>query len=296
MDAVDLRGGFDLLRMLRLTQASWSPTARWHVGDLAWERRLHGGPAAEWPTRLWLEGDVDRPVAWGWITRPDRFELVVGRSEDESLCLEVVDWAIGVVGDTAPLVATVTEDQAAIRAALARRGFTRTGAHGQHYLACDPGAVAPARAPGGFNVRPLQEGEDELVARVAVHVASWSSTTMTRDVYQRLQRTWPYRLDLDVVAELNRPDAAPQFAASCLGWLDVDHRVGELEPVGTDPAFRRRGLAAAVCAESVRRLHAAGASRAIVYCSADPDYAAPLALYRSLGFEPVTRTLELRRN
>ena len=54
-----------------------------------------------------------------------------------------------------------------------------------------------------------------------------------------LQTVWPYRADLDCVVEA--PDGS--LVAYCLAWLDDANRVGELEPVGTHPDYRRRGLA-----------------------------------------------------
>jgi ribosomal protein S18 acetylase RimI-like enzyme len=295
MYSVALRGQFDLLRMLRLTQLAWKPTARWHVGDLAWERRLLAGPATEWPTRLWL-GDGGQALAWGWIAPPNYFELVVDPANSEDLILAVIDWAIAQVGTDAPLTTTVTLDQEALRTAFERRGFVKAESAGFHYLACSPAEAEPVLADG-YILRELRGSEADLVARADVHIAAWDSKTMTTDVYRQLQRTWPYRADLDVVAEVpGAPDAPPVFAASCLAWLDEQNAVGELEPVGTHPAFRRRGLAAAVCSDAVRRLGALGATRAIVYATADPDRPGALALYRSIGFEEVTRAIDLRRN
>ncbi|MEV4051573.1 hypothetical protein AB0J55_10340 [Amycolatopsis sp. NPDC049688] len=48
---------------------------------------------------------------------------------------------------------------------------------------------------------------------------------------------WPYRAGLDWVAEASDG----RFAAQCLIWLDELNAVGELEPVGTLPEFRRTG-------------------------------------------------------
>ena len=50
-------------------------------------------------------------------------------------------------------------------------------------------------------------------------------------------QAWPYRSDLDCVVEA--PDGT--FAAYVLCWYDEDNGVGEFEPVGTHPDYRRRG-------------------------------------------------------
>jgi ribosomal protein S18 acetylase RimI-like enzyme len=56
--------------------------------------------------------------------------------------------------------------------------------------------------------------------------------------------------------------------------------VGEFEPVGVRPEFRRRGLGAAACAYALERLQAEGGRQAIVYCVSEPA----CALYAALGF------------
>jgi ribosomal protein S18 acetylase RimI-like enzyme len=101
-------------------------------------------------------------------------------------------------------------------------------------------------------------------------------------------RAWPYRADLDHVV------VAPNgsFAAFCLCWLDEQNAVGELEPVGTHPDHRRRGLATAVCSYALARLRDAGARTALVYSK--HGYGAT-ALYSGLGFRSVSRHLQYRR-
>ena len=98
---------------------------------------------------------------------------------------------------------------------------------------------------------------------------------------------WPYRTDLDCVVEA--PDGS--FAASCLAWLDEENGVGELEPVGTAPTFRRRGFASAVCRFALQRLREEGATQAIVYS----DTPEAKALYLSIGFREHARSRALRK-
>jgi GNAT superfamily N-acetyltransferase len=103
---------------------------------------------------------------------------------------------------------------------------------------------------------------------------------------------WPYRTALDWVVEA--PDG--RFAAQCLIWLDERNAVGELEPVGTLPEFRREGLARAVCLAALHAAHHAGAREAVVYPVINhPKSAGALPLYRDLGFRPYARTLTFTR-
>jgi mycothiol synthase len=71
-------------------------------------------------------------------------------------------------------------------------------------------------------------------------------------------------------------------ASACTIWFDPVNGVGLFEPVGTHPDFQGKGLGKAVMAEGMRRMKAAGMQRAIV--GFDPNNAAALALYTSIGF------------
>jgi ribosomal protein S18 acetylase RimI-like enzyme len=132
---------------------------------------------------------------------------------------------------------------------------------------------------------------DDLERRVAVHRAAWHPSRVTVESHRDVTSAYPYRPDLDCVVEA--PDGS--FAAYCLAWADEEIGVGELEPVGTDPRFARRGLAAAVCTFALVRLREHGARTAIVYARGDAAYPGPLRLYESIGFRAVMRSVTFRR-
>ncbi len=109
---------------------------------------------------------------------------------------------------------------------------------------------------------------------------------MTVESFTKLQTVWPYRANLDCVVEA--PDGS--LVAYCLAWLDEANGVGELEPVGTHPDYRRRGLASAVCRFALHRLQEEGATRAVVYSIAGTE---ATALYESIGLRQHTRSVQL---
>jgi predicted N-acetyltransferase YhbS len=90
---------------------------------------------------------------------------------------------------------------------------------------------------------------------------------------QELQKAPDYRreLDLYVIA----PDG--EFASFCIAWWDEHNRIAMLEPVGTVPEHRRKGLARAVVLEAIRRVAALGVEQVSV--------GSDQAFYLSLGFE-----------
>ena len=71
-------------------------------------------------------------------------------------------------------------------------------------------------------------------------------------------------------------------ASACTIWFDEGNGVGLFEPVATHPDFRGKGVGKAVMAEGMRHMKAAGMVSAIV--GFDPNNAAALALYASMGF------------
>jgi ribosomal protein S18 acetylase RimI-like enzyme len=260
--------------MQRLVQRIWSPACRYHVGDLAWEQNHRTGQNL--PTRLWEEGG--EVVAWGWFDSPGSLAVLVDPAWPK-LTNEVLDWAAGVSPE---FTITVLDAESQVIDALEQRGFTgQPGVNSYQSRSLDD--LPEPSLPDGFRARPIEPSD--LARRVAVHRAAWHPSKVTEDSYRDVMAAWPYRTDLDWVIEA--PDG--QFAAYCLTWLDSQNRVGELEPVGTAPAFRGRGLARAVCLAAMHALHHAGATAAVVYPVTFNHPAT--ALYQSLGFREYARTL-----
>jgi ribosomal protein S18 acetylase RimI-like enzyme len=237
--------------------------APWHIGDIAWQVRQHEGREGEWTIRLWVSDG--RTVAWSWL-KGDVLEHDV-HPQHPHLLDEIL-------AEPAARVAYAFEDDADGREALARHGFTKPG-EPMHFLACD--LAEPPELPSlpdGFRYRTVTAAD--VPERVSVHREVWAPSRVTESSYAQVRAEWPYRETLDCVVEA--PD--DRFAAYCLCWPDDDNRVGEFEPVGVRPEFRRRGLGAAVCAFAFKRLYDEGGRHVVVYCSTDPAR----ALYESLGF------------
>lgn len=144
--------------------------------------------------------------------------------------------------------------------------------------------------PDGFRLRTVEP--EDLSARVELHRTVWAPSRVTEASFRDVQGAWPYRPDLDCIAEA--PDG--RLAAYCLTWLDEANKVGEFEPVGTHPDFRRLGLGSAVCRFALRRLEEEGARRATVYAVVDPSNPGAKALYESIGFVETSRLLRYVRN
>jgi GNAT superfamily N-acetyltransferase len=150
----------------------------------------------------------------------------------------------------------------------------------------------------GYTLRQVASGETE--ARAACHRAAWSpppaTSKVTTAAYQRLVATPPYRPELDWVAV---PDGAGDdrgAMVACLTvWMDDATGVALLEPVGTVPEHRGRGLAGALSLAALHRARELGATTGLVCPRGDEDYPVPQRVYRGIGFRPVARTRTLQR-
>jgi mycothiol synthase len=122
------------------------------------------------------------------------------------------------------------------------------------------------------------QGEREAEARAAVLGAAFGAPAQP-ERYRQFMQAPGYVGDLDLVAVA--PDG--RFAAFAMGWVDTATKVGQFEPVGADPAFRRQGFARAVFLEGMRRMQAHGAEQVIVVVE-EAEQAAR-QLYESIGLK-----------
>lgn len=301
----DLVGPQGLLAMQRAVQRTWTPESRWHIGDLAWGRNAVPGQEQDWHTALW-EDDEGAVVAWGWAEMQSHLDLYVDPAHPE-LTSDVLVW-FEELATNSNISVTVLDAEAHLVAALERAAYRPIPQvpFFQHCLRDlrEP-PVAP-RLPAGYRVRAVLE--DEAERRAAAHRAAWrparigemlvppvdlgtTESRVTTTSYQAVMNTWPYRHDLDQVVEAS--DGT--LVAFALGWLDEVNRVGELEPVGTDPLHARRGLGSAVSLACLHAMRDAGATRAVVYPRGDSAYPVARQLYLGLGFRPVARTVTYGR-
>jgi ribosomal protein S18 acetylase RimI-like enzyme len=260
----------ELAAMQALTSRLWSHASGCHVGDLAWAAYQHEGRAPQWRTALWWPtGDL--AAAWGWLRVPARhLELAVDPGHAD-LAGTVLDWAD-------PVTVGALDAERHVVAALTERGYQPEPYLTYHHR--DLADLPPLpRLPDGYQLRSVTESD--AAERAAVHQAAWAPSRVTTASYRAVMHAWPYEPGLDWVV------ATPggRFAASCLSWLDAARGVGELEPVGTAPDHRGRGLAGAACLAALHALRGRGATEAVVY-TVDAGHPGAPALYRSLGFVP----------
>jgi ribosomal protein S18 acetylase RimI-like enzyme len=265
----------DLRLLQELCAETWrrlGPLAPVHVGDVAWWMYQRPNRLADATVQLWLENRACVAFAWNWLSKGD-LDFVV-HPERTELIDDVLEWA------DAPRVFTQESDVEKI-ARLEARGYRPLEGEASNHmvLALDVDVREPT-VPAGYRLRTVRRGD--LERRVAVHRAAFAPSRVVPASYARLQQEWPYRPDLDHVVE----GSDGSFAAFCLAWIDAENRAGLLEPVGTHPEHRRRGLATAVCSAAALHLRALGAEHVVI---GSIDGSDAERLYERIGFRTVTR-------
>ncbi len=139
-----------------------------------------------------------------------------------------------------------------------------------------PGPFPEIRVRKGFRLQSLEDEFDVRKVHRVMHRGFNHEGEPPEDELEsrRKKLSAPnFRRDLTIVAVA--PDG--NYVSFCGMWMDYVNHVCYVEPVATDPDFRRMGLGTAVVLEGVRRCGAEGAT--IAYVGSDQ------AFYKPMGFE-----------
>lgn len=275
--------------MQLLAQAIWRESPElvdMTMAELAYQGGMaKSAPPSRAPLRLWsLGGDC---VGWGWFFPPDVFEYAV-HPEHRSLLPEIFDWFDSEAPSEAVHRVAIRNADTAALTVVRDRGFVADPEHIwmrlNHRTLRE---IESPELPKGYRLRSVDDYDGDITKRVEVHQRSWAElgTRVSLDTYPGVMSTWPYRGDLDFVLETD--DGTP--AAFALGWYDEENRVGEFEPVGTDPRFRGQGLGRATLLLGMERFREIGAMEMIVASRGDAGHPGPSKLYESAGFRELSR-------
>ena len=150
-----------------------------------------------------------------------------------------------------------------------------------------PDPFPPIKVPAGFKLQSLADENDlykldRVLHRGFNHPGEPPPEGIAGK--QRMQSAPNYRKDLNIVTVA--PDG--RYASYCGMWQVPAHRLAYIEPVCTDPDFRRKGLGTAVVLEGIRRCALEGARVAMVG-SEQP-------FYLSMGFKKLFAINQWARN
>lgn len=158
--------------------------------------------------------------------------------------------------------------------------------------------------PPSHDIR-VRPGAAEVTVREVRSDSDWQSLTrLARADHEEAARregrvVWSHEVTAQMVTRKRLRSAdLPYFMASCAG-VDVAHscawvgtekeKVGMVEDLFTDPAFRHRGIATTLIAHAVAYTRGLGAGPVMIGAAADDT---PRVMYAALGFRPlfVTRS------
>jgi len=159
----------------------------------------------------------------------------------------------------------------ALNRVLAARGFVRKDDSAFGYLEYSFGEIPKAALPDGYTLQSMAEENDiekrrEIFGRGFNHEdpRDWPCAF----AYEELQRAPDYHKENDLVIVAPNGD----YAACAIVWHDDVNKVGHLEPLGTHPEHRRKGLAKAILCEGIRRLQGLGSTWMPMENGGEPFY------------------------
>ena len=243
--------------------------------------------------RIWKKSDetlcgfalVDLSV-WGL------FYLVNPSEEGRELEQEILSWAcnrashIGRGKSIALRCRRVRGDNPKRILDLERQGFRReSNRQGLRMVRRLDVPLDRPLIPQGFKIRHLS-GRDEVEACVTL-VNSAIPKATSAETHQRWIETPEYIPELDLIAVAD--DGT--FAAFCQSYYDPlelarsTRREGWTDPIGTAPAYRKKGLARAIVLEALWRLKSRGIEDAVLGVAGSNEVAQKL--YESIGYRAI---------
>ena len=131
--------------------------------------------------------------------------------------------------------------------------------------------------PSGYEIRSVDGSSDHVQLAAAMRLVFGHGEWLNAELYERITHYSFYKQDLDLVAVAK--DGT--FASFCTFRMDPVSRITSLEPVGTHPSHRLRGLAKALVFEGLRRAMAYDPT--LLYVEGANNIAAN-RLYDSVGY------------
>jgi ribosomal protein S18 acetylase RimI-like enzyme len=263
-------------------RAALDPRACMHLGDMYWTTRAsERDPTADaWVWERAGSQAAGSLAAFGWLDAPFHDDVAIdpvdGPPLDEALAfLEHQARAC----DRASIGLVVIDGDVAREEALRARGYVRGGDGNTRMWRQVEATPTVSAMPDGYQLLHV-ETDTDFEQRAFVECDAFGGAGFSGEAWRAFVDRLPnYRTDLDLLAIA--ADGGGVSAATF--WYDDETRCGEIEAVGTAKAHLRRGVGKGVITEGLRRLHALGATTAVVQTTIGDEPA--IALYQSCGFE-----------
>jgi mycothiol synthase len=265
-----------------------------HRGDLQWWLFYTDTPVEIWQSniRLWME--KDELAGWVLLSKEEHAFDVFAAPHLRGSAKEhqMLDWAVGNMPELESFetIWVAEQDEARIHW-LEENGFTPEQQEFIYFKRSLSGPLHGPSLPPGFSIRSSRGPEDGRLRSACSHAAFGSNKPF--DEYW--PRTLRFMQSPVYVPEHELFVIAPSgdVAAFCITWTDELTRVGHFEPVGTHPAYQRKGLGKSLISEALRRLQAEGMLE-VDLCTNHTNLPA-IGLYESIGFRKNKRLLTYKK-
>lgn len=287
-----------------MTRRSYSPKRDFHrVGEFLDTHYLAWNADGNWPQPAWEymhfhpaidEAHLDRCAVWEeegeivavahyeWILGEAFFQVARGREDLKPHMLDYVESAMrGTDADGTFVMAYCIDSDTAFAGELERRGYVRNPAEDRPMTGIDLSQELAYSVPPGFRVQSLADENDlqkidRCLWRGFNHPGEPEGDL---DGRRKMQAGPGFRHDLSIVV------VAPggEYVSLSGAWHDKRCGFAYIEPVATDPDYRRMGLGRAAVYEGLRRCAAEGAT--VGYVGSNQQF------YLALGFRPVNGEL-----
>jgi predicted N-acetyltransferase YhbS len=262
---------------------------RWNFTPTV-SRAMHGLGHDDWASTIGIwecgGGIIGLALSEG-EGRGERFIQSGPEELPEEILAEMFDFIEGGPRESAPLHLRIDPRFPAREAMALSRGFIKIDwSESLSWLDIEK-APSPALAEG---FRPSMIGEVPIQEKARLHARAFGYAenedfirTKGREAFTRLRLAPDYREELDLIAL--GPGGDP---ASFVGlWYDKVNGWGILEPVGTAPEYRRRGLGKSLVGEGAVRLkviaEGLGGRLDGIWVGSDQEF------YLSIGFTVMNR-------
>ena len=277
----------DLPRIVRLMSEAHALRGDYlHPGGMQWWFRRAAKP--DFRVLVWEDGG---DVA-AWLMDDAGYVIVRPARDDLAARVALAAWAerdFRSAGRSS-IEISAGDDEPALIDALLGRGYARAESSGD-LLAFDiDGLPPPPELPEGFRLTTLADVTDDEY--IALHRAAWSTvkpSDYSRELHDLVTSSPDFRRD--TVPIVVAPGGV--LAAYCIAWLDRGSLQIEIEPLGTHPDYRQRGLGRAIVREVHRLAREQGARSVMVWSSHNNELAR--RLYASAGMTPRRTVREYRR-
>ena len=205
--------------------------------------------------KIW---EIDDQIVALSRTQPSGECILLIHPEYTSHSKQIIQWMqerVREVAESDEVKMNITADDAdtELVSALTDLGFKMDESDGDNQVRPVDAPIPEYSLPEGYTVRHAVDEDYEKYLEVQSSVFG-HMRHMTKKRYDLYRRASFYNEELDIVA------VAPngEFAAFCTGRIDPVSKIAELEPVGTHPDHRKKGLAKVVILECLKRLEKSG--------------------------------------